>query len=214
MAQSASILNDMTLFTPVGERKYLTLAESARFLDALPVLDNAADRTFCEMIYWTGCRPSEALALTALSVDLEEQWVMIRSLKKRGRLKGRHFRPVPVPEEFMTRLDAVHGIRRAHTQPDRGENVRLWPMGRTTAWERVQTVMRAAGIHGERASAKGLRHAYGVHSALIKAPESRIQKWLGHASRATTDVYLDMDGPEDRAIAARMWQARIDAGPG
>ena len=65
--------------------------------------------------------------------------------------------------------------------------------------------MKAAGICGVRACAKGLRHTYGVHAALALVPETRIQKWLGHASLTTTEVYLDVALPEERAMAERMW---------
>ena len=105
----------------------------------------------------------------------------------------------------MARLDQVHGIREAQTNVDHGRDARLWTFSRTTGWKRMQTVMRAAGLTGVKACAKGLRHAYGVHAAVNKIPETRIKKWLGHESLETTEVYLDVTGPEDRAIARRMW---------
>jgi integrase len=193
----------MSLFTEVGERKYLSGTERQRFYDALCALSDPVERTFCEMIYWTGCRPSEALALTALNIDIDERVVVIRSLKKRGEWKGRHFRPVPVPMEFIERLEAAHDLR--GTQAGGDGNARLWRFSRTTGWKRTKQVMEAAGLAGDKASAKGLRHAYGVHAAMTHVPETRIRKWLGHASLATTGIYLEMAAPEDRAIAERMW---------
>lgn len=195
----------MSLFTGRGERKYLCAAERERFYAALDTLADLKDRTFCETIYWTGCRPSEALALTALNIDLDDGVVVIRSLKKRGPLKGRHFRPVPVPRAFLRDLDRVHDLRHWQAQPGGGAQTRLWPFSRTTGWKRVRAVMEAAQIGGIKASAKGLRHAYGVHAALSRVPESRIKTWLGHANIATTEIYLDMAAHEDRAMAQRMW---------
>ena len=69
----------------------------------------------------------------------------------------------------------------------------------------MKQVMEAAGLAGEKATAKGLRHAYGVHAALSCVPESRIKTWLGHASLATTEIYTAMSPPEDRAAAEKMW---------
>ena len=197
----------MSLFTVVGERKYLCPKERARFLDCLNVLKNPRDRTFCAMLHWTGCRPSEALALTAMQIDCDLGAVIIGSLKKRGRWKDRHFRsvPVPVPGHFIEMLDAVHGIRAAQAEADHGKSSRLWTLSRTTAFHRVRSVMQAAGLSGTKASAKGLRHAYGVHAALSQIPETRIKAWLGHASLETTEIYLDTAGPEDQTIAERMW---------
>jgi integrase/recombinase XerD len=36
-------------------------------------------------------------------------------------------------------------------------------------------------------------------------PLNIIQKWLGHADIATTAIFTNVLGPEERAIAARMW---------
>lgn len=194
----------MSLFTDEGTRKYLTPSERRRFAAALEAVEDPSARSFCAMLYWTGCRPSEALALTPSAIDLEEQAVIFRSLKKRGELKGRHFRAVPIPGAFAADLDRIHGLERAQGE-SRASARRLWRFGRTTAWRRVHAVMGAAGLTGAKACAKGLRHSYGVTAALSHVPETRIKKWLGHASLATTEIYLDVTGPEDRAFAERMW---------
>ena len=206
MAQGQPTYKGMTLFTQGGERKYLSAGERERFLAALHVLGRPEERTFCETLYWTGCRPSEALALTAHNIDIEGGAVIVRSLKKRGEWKGRHFRCIPVPRPYIERLDAVHHLRPTQARPLGYGDMPLWCFSRTTAWRLTRAVMDAAGITGARACAKGLRHAYGVHAALASVPETRIKKWLGHASLATTEIYLDMAAPEDRAIARRMWR--------
>ncbi len=206
MSYRAATYKGMTLFTEAGERKYLSAAERIRFLSALSVLNCPRERTFCEMLYWTGCRPSEALALTALNIDIDTGAVIVRSLKKRGKRKGCHFRPIPVPREFIARLAAAHDLRTVQACSDGGVHACLWNFGRTTGWKHIRRVMQAGGITGARACAKGLRHAYGVHAALASVPETRIKKWLGHASLETTEIYLDMAAPEDRAMAERMWR--------
>ncbi len=211
MTNTNSTFSAMTLFTYAGERKYLSAAERQLFLASLTVLPDPAERTYCEMLCWTGCRASEALALTPLNIDLADAVVVVRSLKKRGPEKHRHFRQIPVPADFVARLDAVHGIAAAQENPHGAGRDNLWPMSRTTAWRRVRAVMEAAGLHGEKASAKGLRHAYGVNAAVANIPETRIRKWLGHASLSTTEIYLDMAGPEDRALADKMWPGILAA---
>ena len=67
-------------------------------------------RTFCGTLHATGCRISEALALTARQVDLSGRVVVFESLKKRRRGV---FRAVPAPPELLDTLDMVHGIREA-----------------------------------------------------------------------------------------------------
>ncbi|WP_300532434.1 site-specific integrase [Maricaulis sp.] len=197
----------LTLYSPIGERKYLCASERDRFYAALDVLDDPRDRSFCETIFWTGCRPSEALGLSALNIDLADGVVVIRSLKKRGKLKGRHFRPVPVPWPYLEMMDRVHGLRAIQAAPGGGACSELWTFSRTTAWKRMKAVMEAAGLTGVKACAKGLRHSYGVHAALSLVPETRIKTWLGHASLATTEIYTDMAAPEEREAAQRMWAA-------
>lgn len=194
------------LFAEGGQRKYLSAPERTRFYDALDRVD-AVTRTFCEMLYWTGCRPSEALAMTEGSIDLDSGYVVIRSLKKRGNLKGRHYRIVPLPRVFLERLRRAHGLSRKRRVLSDGGECRLWPFSRTTGWKRVAAVMGAAGITDDRACARGLRHGFGVHAALMGVPETRIQKWLGHANLTTTGIYLDMAALEDREMARRTWRA-------
>jgi integrase len=45
-----------------------------------------------------------------------------------------------------------------------------------------------------------LRHGFGV-----AAVQADVQRWLGHANLATTAIYVDAVGIEERALAARMW---------
>lgn len=203
----------LSLFTRLGERKYLSAAERTRFYAALDTLDEAS-RTFCEMIYWTGCRPAEALAMTEASISVENCQVVIRSLKKRRALKGRHFRIVPLPRPFIERLAGTHGLSGPQGEGEAAAGARLWPFSRTTGWVRMAAVMQAAGISGAQACARGLRHSFGVNAALRHVPETRIQKWLGHANLATTAIYLDMAALEDREMAQRMWWERPPARDG
>jgi len=51
-------------------------------------------QTLCAVLYYTGCRISEALALTPRRVDIGDQVVIVESLKKRRRGV---YRAVPVP---------------------------------------------------------------------------------------------------------------------
>lgn len=191
----------------IGERKFLSQTERERFLDAVSVLPDPRDQTYCELLYWTGCRASEARATSAFNVAVKEGEMLFRTLKKRGKEKGQVYRTVPVPAHFTARLDEIHQIRAAQKQPDKGLEVHLWPMSRTTAWERVKTVMKAAGISGKRACAKGLRHGYSVYARSLGVPDDRLRAWMGHDKFSTTIIYLEISGyPEDRAIAERMWR--------
>ena len=59
---------------------------------------------------------------------------------------------------------------------------------------------------GQSATAKGLRHGFGVAGVQSNVPLNMIQKWLGHANINTTTIYTDAVGEEERDLAARLWQ--------
>lgn len=192
----------MQLYDSNGHRKYLTPAEREEFMRTSDALLLQQVRTFCGTLVHTGCRISEALALTADRVDIEDGVLIFESLKKRRR---GIYRAVPVPPAFLATLDAVHGIRAAHSTPDSGHNIHLWPWSRPTGWRHVCAVMHAAGIEGLHATPKGLRHGFGIKAVVSQVPLNMAQKWLGHANLATTAIYADATGPEEKQLAQRMW---------
>lgn len=178
------------VFDASGHRKYLTAEERLRFLVVADHL--AADRrALCYTLTFTGCRISEALNLADHQVDDVRSTVTIRTLKRRRLV----FRTVPVPRLIPAMLLALPAA----------SDGRLWTMHRTTAWRIVTDTMEAAAIEGPMRCCKGLRHGFGVHAISSGVPPSLIQKWLGHASLATTAIYLDAVGQEERGFAERMW---------
>lgn len=193
---SASHPIGLTLHTCGGARKYLNEAERAGFISesrlaALPL------RSFCLTLAYTGCRVSEALALTPDALRSSEGTIAFRSLKKRSRSVV--VREVPIPPELSRDLVALAGS--CNRLDDR-----LWHWGRCRAWQLVKMLMAEAGIRsGPHATVKGLRHAYGLHAIRSGVPLNFVQRWLGHASMTTTAIYLQAVGPDERAIAARMW---------
>ena len=184
----------MQMYDRTGQRKYLTPTER---LDFIRAAENAPSevRTFCETLAHTGCRISEALALTATRVDVHGGVLVFESLKKRRRGV---YRAVPVPPRFLETLEDVHDLGALGSG-------RLWGWSRTTGWRRVREVMAAAEIRGLSATPKGLRHGFGIKAVTSEVPLNMAQKWLGHARLATTSIYTDAVGPEEQRIAERMW---------
>ena len=74
----------MQLHDPRGKRLYLTAEERRAFLAAAAEAARPV-RTLCGVLHATGCRISEALALTPERVDLTGKAVVFESLKKRRR---------------------------------------------------------------------------------------------------------------------------------
>lgn len=187
-----------SLYTASGRRKYLTADERSRFLEGSLACARADQRTLCLTLAYTGCRISEALALTASSVERESGFIAFRTLKKRRGIVV--IREVPVPLELLDVITAVHGIE--SMDPD----ARLWTLGRSRAWQLVKQIMKAARITpGVHATPKGLRHGFGLHALRSGVPINLVKRWLGHARLETTEIYLQAIGTEEREIAARMW---------
>jgi integrase len=67
-----------------GRRLYLTEEERRAFIAAAAKAPREV-RTFCGVLHATGCRISEALALTADRIDLAGRVIVFESLKKRKR---------------------------------------------------------------------------------------------------------------------------------
>jgi len=143
-------------------------------------------RSFCSVLHYSGCRISEALALTPEKIDLSGKVIIFESLKKRRRGV---FRAVPVPPELLDMLDMVHGIREAQRKCNARLKQKLWPWTRMTTWRKVQSVIAAAAIgQGPHACPKGLRHGFGVYAVSKGIALNMIQKWLGHAQLTTTAI--------------------------
>ena len=198
----------MRLHDAAGRRLYLNAEERAACLAAAR-RQPARDRTLCETLHWTGCRPSELAEITPARIDLVGGAVLLRSLKKRKDASGAPrvvFRSVPVPAEFLDTLNTAHGIREAQRSRKRAA-APIWPLSRVRIWQIVKKVMTEAGIpDAPHRSPKGLRHGFGVHATVQGVPLHMLQRWLGHAQLSTTAIYADAVGKEEQDIAARMWR--------
>ena len=192
--------NDFSLVDARG-RKYLTAEERVRFLAAVGRDARAEVQTFALTLAHTGARISEVLALRAVDVDLRAEEVRIATLKRRRE----HWRAVPVPEHLVRELDLVHALRRSQGARGGAARRRLWSFTRPTAARHVARLMRAAGIEGPQACAKGLRHAYGVAAVSAGVPLPTVAAVLGHADLTTTAIYTTAIGAEARELVARMW---------
>ena len=181
--------------------------EHERFLAFVEAANNARRevRTFCLVLAYTGCRISEALALTPRSFDFSGRAIVFETLKKR---RAGVYRAVPMPQDILDTIDMVHALQEGGKRKRKGRaEIPLWPWSRTTAFRRVKEVMDAAGISdGPHKCPKGLRHGYGVHAISSGVPLNTLSELMGHASLEVTAIYANAMGEQKRAIVARMWQ--------
>src|SRR6202521_586329 len=96
----------MQIVNEKGERLYFT-EDQRKALLATAAKAPREVRSFCSVLCFTGCRISEALALTAKSIDLSAKVIVIESLKKR---KAGVHRQVPLPPELIATLAIGHSL--------------------------------------------------------------------------------------------------------
>ena len=189
----------MRLYDQTNRRLYVNADERRRFI-AVADAQSLPQRALCLTLLHTGCRLSEALALTSEAVDTTSQLVSVRTLKKRDR----HLvREIPMPPLLTLTLTALMVAQAGDSflWPENPER----PVCRITGYRWVKKVMTTAGISGAQASPKGLRHGYGVYALRCGVPLTMLRKWMGHASIETTAIYTNAVGKEEMEFAGRMW---------
>ncbi len=209
-AVSDKFVDEMRLFDVDGNRLYLDTDERQRFL-AASVEESPRNRLLCQVLHYTGCRPSEALETRYSRVLIEDRALVFRTLKKRkfdkhGRVVKPKYRTVPVPASFIEQLDTLYDIRGAMRRRKRKDDPLLWPIGRIYAYRIIKRVMIRADIQGPQATNKGLRHGFAVamvQSGKISLPELR--DLLGHASTTTTEIYLQIKPKDQRERMMAVW---------
>jgi integrase/recombinase XerD len=189
----------MTLHTAGGARKYLNVAERQRFAAAVEALPPER-RVYCLLLMWSGCRISEGLAVTPMAIDRQAGTIAFLTLKRRNTSSVRQ---VPVPAVLIDDLTALFHLAEREKNTDLCSSP-LWRWSRSTAWRCVKKAMKRAALSGSAATAKGLRHTFGV-AAFQAVPPHIVQRWLGHASLRTTGIYGDVSGREEQLFAARIW---------
>lgn len=180
-----------SIFTPTGQPKYLNEKERQALENATLTLP-LDEQLFCQTMIWTGCRISEALSLTRNNIALEEQMIVVRTLKKGDRIV---MRSIPLPPDLAAAL----------VQYSKGTG-RLWPWGRTRAWKVVKRAMAKAGITGVRATPRAIRHTFAVRAVQHEVPITLVQRWLGHSKLTSTAIYTHVVGQEEVEFAARTWR--------
>ena len=195
--------SEMRLYDNDNNRLYINSAERVRFLNAVkrfPVMQQA----FCLTLLYTGCRISEALAMTTPALQRERRLISLRTLKRRKFTT----REVPVPLALLNAIDAYRATLGEQSSTEALWRTRGKVLGRIAAYRVVKEVMTAAEITGAQACPKGLRHGYGIHATLSGVQLHMLSIWMGHASIATTQIYATACGIEEQQIAARMWGRR------
>jgi integrase/recombinase XerD len=143
------------------------------------------DRAMLELLYASGLRVSELIALQMVSVNLRQGVVRVVG-------KGNKERLVPVGETALDWLQ--HYIRDGRQELLRTGGSVLFPsrlgraMTRQTFWHAIKRYAVAAGIQ-KSISPHTLRHAFATHLVDNGADLRAVQMMLGHSDLSTTQIY-------------------------
>jgi integrase/recombinase XerD len=147
-----------------------------------------------ELLYGSGLRVSELVGLPLSALGRDGRILAVRG-------KGGKDRLVPVSEPAQTALAAYLAVRRSFVA---GGGASPWLFPSRTSSVGYLTRQRFAQLLKERAAAAGLdstkvsphvlRHAFATHLLDHGADLRAVQKMLGHADIATTEIYTHVAG--------------------
>ncbi|MDX7949969.1 site-specific tyrosine recombinase XerD [Lichenihabitans sp. Uapishka_5] len=174
------------------DRMLATAAATLERTDLPPAEQRRAARLHCllEVLYATGLRVSELMALPSASARLAEaDDTALLTIKGKG---GRE-RLVPLSDPAMR---AMRRQRTVEGEAGRGRSPWLFPaisesghMTRQAFARDLKGLAAAAGIQPGRVSPHVLRHAFASHLLQNGADLRIVQELLGHADIATTQIY-------------------------
>jgi integrase/recombinase XerD len=173
---------------PMRLPKAITIDEMAALLAATagdePV--RVRDRALLELLYATGTRVSEAVAL---DVDDVQSGDLIRVLGKGGKQRlvplGSYARAAL--EDYLVRVRPGFAVRGPST-PALFLGPRGGRLSRQSAWLVIQDAAERAGL-AKHVSPHTFRHSFATHLLQGGADVRVVQELLGHASVATTQLY-------------------------
>jgi integrase/recombinase XerD len=177
---------------------FLTVDEVDRLLNAPP--QGSRDRAMLEVLYASGLRVSELVALPLSAIDANTGVVRVRG-------KGGKERIVPVGERAQAALnDYLCGPREKLLGTRRSNDLFVTPRGRRMTrqgfWKLIGRYARAAGI-ASRVYPHTLRHSFATHLLERGADLRAVQAMLGHADIATTQIYTHVDRERLKAVIAK-----------
>ena len=183
--------------------KVLSREDINRLIAAATARDGAGGlRLGCmvELLYASGLRISELCALQLSALARDPAYLIVKG-------KGGKERLAPLNTPARTAVKAYLPERPSFLAPGDKANPWLFPSrgksGALTPRRFAQMLDEAAlhaGIDPAKVSPHGLRHAFATHLLEGGADLRAVQKLLGHADIATTQIYTHVAGERLRAV--------------
>lgn len=166
---------------------FINVTEAERLWDSFDMafVHGLRDKALCELLYGSGLRIHEALALNLGQIDAA-------SLSVRVLGKGAKQRIVPLTRETIASIRAYEERRHElNPKPDERALFLGDRGGRLSASSAWRIVRRALGpvTEARRKSPHVLRHSFATHLLDNGADLTAVSDMLGHSSLSTTQIY-------------------------
>jgi integrase/recombinase XerD len=185
--------------------KVLSREEVERLIGAASEKDGAGGvrlKCIIELIYASGLRVSEALGLSASALARDPAFLIVKG-------KGGKERLAPLNAAARVAMQDYLAVRAKFLPKGAKESPWLFPSrgagGKLTARRFSQLLEDAAllaGVDREKVSPHVLRHAFATHLLEGGADLRTVQKLLGHADIATTQIYTHVAGDRLAKVVA------------
>lgn len=150
-----------------------------------------------EMLYATGLRVSELVGLPMSAISEDFQFVTVAGKAGRERM-------VPLSDPAQTAIGDYLNIRKRFIGSENSGNQEKWVFPSRTSdsghltrqrfAQLLKDLAREAEVDEDRVSPHILRHAFATHLLSRGADLRSVQKMLGHADIATTQIYTHIVG--------------------
>lgn len=199
--------------------KTLTEQEVTHLIKTAASMGGAnSQRLVCllEMLYSTGLRVSELVGLPASAVSEGSQFLIIAG-------KGGRERMVPLSEPAQKAVTGYVRIRQQFVGSDDDGTRAQWLFPSKTSVvghltrqrfaQLLKELAKAADMPADKVSPHVLRHAFATHLLRNGADLRSVQKMLGHADIATTQIYTHMLGEDiKKKVAEKHPMAKVGSG--
>jgi len=178
--------------------KFLTIKEVEALLAAPDNEDprGVRDRAMLEVLYGSGLRVSELIALRAKDINMDEGFLLCRG-------KGGKERIVPLGRSACRAVRRYEDKARSLFEKAASEFLFLTrrggPFTRQGFWKLMKAYARAAGI-SSKISPHVLRHSFATHLLERGADLRSVQLMLGHSQITTTQIYTHVSRERLRRI--------------
>lgn len=154
------------------------------------------DRALLELLYASGMRVSEVVALQQEDVDLAARTVRVTSSDhKKERLIPIHLRAAEAMAQYQERGRPYFAKGAAATAFFL--NPRGTQLTRQGLWLIIKKYVETAGIEAE-VTPHTLRHSFATHLLDKGADLRNVQELLGHSNISTTQIYTQISGDKMR----------------